>query len=116
MAENPLLVDPALSRIKFERELAQYHAIEDEHLRRGWWVLYAEFPQLFIVYASPRLKPPAVIFGAILDFTNYDFWPPSVTLVNPFTREPYKQKELPTFMKRRTLRPILPAVAAFAHG
>ena len=116
MAENPLLVDPAISRIKFERELAQYRAIEDEHLRRGWWVLSAEFPQLFIVFASPRLKPPAVIFGAILDFTNYDFWPPSVTLVNPFTREPYRQKELPTFMKRRTLRPIPPAVAAIAQS
>lgn len=115
MAENPLLVDPAISRIKFERELAEYRAIEDEHLRRGWWVLYAEFPRLFIVFASPRLKPPAVIFGAILDFTNYDFWAPSVVLVNPFTREPYKAKELPTVMKRQRVIPAPAGIAAIAQ-
>lgn len=101
MAEGPLLVDPAISRIKFERELAEYGLLQREHMRRGWWVLEAEYPKVFIVYASPRLKPPAVIFGASLDFTNYDLWPPSVTLVDPFTREPYRAKGLPTTLLRQ---------------
>lgn len=101
MAELPALVDPVVSRAKFEREVAAYRAREAEHQRRGWWLLAAEFPQVFVVFATPRTKPPAVVFGAILDFTNYDLWPPSVKLVDPFTRVPYKAKELPTVLKRR---------------
>jgi hypothetical protein len=97
-----LLVDPAVSEAKFARELAQYREREREYQRRGWWLLQAEFPQVFIVFATPQLKPPAVVFGAELDFTNYDLWPPSVRLADSFTREPYKASELPTILKRRT--------------
>lgn len=106
MAETPLLVNEEISRAKFERELAEYRQLEEDHQKRGWWMLKAEYPEVFIVFASSRLKPPAVIFGALIDFKNYDFWAPSVTLVNPFTRIPYKAKELPTLMKR--LKPINP--------
>lgn len=53
MAEVEALVDPAVSRAKFDRELAQYRALEDDYLRRGWWLLKAEFPEVFAVFASP---------------------------------------------------------------
>jgi hypothetical protein len=56
------------------------------------------------VFATPQLKPPNVVFGALLDFRNYDLWPPSVTLVDPFTRVPYKASELPTGLPRRNRR------------
>lgn len=100
MAEE-LLVDPAISRAKFEHELATYRQLEDDHMRRGWWLLAAEFPEVFIVFATARVKPPAVVFGAVLNFSNYDLWPPSVRLVDPFTREPYAQKALPNHLLRR---------------
>ncbi len=42
-----------------------------------------------------------VAFGAELDFTNYDLWPPSVRVVNPFTREPYTLETLPPIVRTR---------------
>lgn len=101
MAEGPPLVDPAVSIEKFRREVAEYRRLEREHLRRGWMMIQAEYPEVFVVFANPTIKPPAVIFGALLDFTNYDLWAPSVTLVNPFTMEPYKARELPVLLFRR---------------
>ena len=50
-------------------------------------------------FAAPQLQPPAIVFGALLDFTNYDLYPPSVRLVNPFTREPYSLKSIPTILR-----------------
>lgn len=115
MVETELLVDPMVSRAKFEREVAEYRKLEDDHMRRGWWMLRAEYPKVFVVFANSALKPPAVIFGALLDFTNYDLWAPSVKLVDPFTQEPYKAKELPTFLKRRTVHQAPPEVAAMVR-
>jgi hypothetical protein len=115
VAEIALLVDPAVSRAKFEREVAEYRKLKDDLIRRGWWMLSAEYPEVFVVFANSELKPPAVIFGALLDFTNYDLWAPSVKLVNPFTREPYKAKELPTALKRRTVHPAPPEFIAMAR-
>jgi hypothetical protein len=101
-----------VSRAKFEHELGVYRAREDEYRRRGWWLLAADFPQVFVVFATPRTTPPAVVFGALFDFTNYDFWPPSVRLVDPFTRVPYRAKDLPTVLKRRTVAPMPPEALA----
>ncbi len=50
--------------------------------------------------AAPQLKPPAIVTGVAFDYTNYDMRPPSVRLVDPFTGNPYKAKELPTHLKR----------------
>lgn len=108
MGEQPLLVDPAVSRAKFEREVAEYRQLEREHLSRGWMLLRAEYPEVFVVFANPQMKPPAVIFGALLDFTNYDLWAPSVKLVHPFTQEPYKAKELPVHLLRQPPMSELP--------
>ncbi len=113
MAEPPVLIDPAVSRAKFEREVAEYRQLEHEHLKRGWMMLHAEYPKVFVVFANPVMKPPAVIFGAKLDFTNYDLWAPSVTLVNPFTQDPYKARELPVhFLRRPPAAEIPPHVMA----
>lgn len=107
---DPLLVDPEVSRAKFGRELARYRELEDTYIRRGWWMLGAEFPEVFVVFATARVKPPSVVFGAILNFTNYDFWPPSVKVVDPFTRIPYLAKDVPVQLKRRV--PAAPEVVA----
>jgi len=98
---SELLVDPVVSRAKFDRELALYREIQDSYVRQGWWLIKAEFPEVFVVFASSRAKPPVVVFGVLLDFENYDLWPPSVRLVDPFTRVPYKANELPVQLVRR---------------
>ncbi|QIN84645.1 hypothetical protein GBA63_19805 [Rubrobacter tropicus] len=110
MAEE-VLVDPAVSRAKFDREVAQYREREDEYVRRGWFLVKAEYPEVFVVFGAPQLSPPALVFGALLDFTDYDLWPPSVKLVNPFTKEPYKNKDLPRRLPRQ---PTVPADQALA--
>lgn len=89
MAPAESLIDPQVSKIKFEREIANYRKLGLEHAKRGWFLVDAEFPEVFVVFAASHLQPAIVTFGALINFNNYDFWPPSVKIVDPFTREPY---------------------------
>lgn len=98
-----LLVDPAISRTKFDRELSDLKQIGSDCRRRGWWVLDAEFPNVLVAFAAPQLRPRAVVFGALLNFDNYDLWAPSVRIVDPFTGKPLVAREIPpalTFGRR----------------
>jgi len=94
-AAGQLLVDPAVSRAKFERELAEYGKSARERREQGWWILSAEFPNVLVAFAVPHVRPVAVALGALINFDNYDLWAPSVRIVNPFTGIPYKFKETP---------------------
>jgi hypothetical protein len=100
---NPIFVDPEISRAKFEREMNQWQDLAPEHGKRGIFVTQAKFPDLFAVFAAPRLRPPSVVFGVALNFDNYDFWPPSVRFLDPFTREPYTKTNLPPFLMKQPL-------------
>jgi hypothetical protein len=93
-------VDPAVSLAKFDEELANYREAAREYEARGWLLLDATFPDIFVVLAAAGLQPPPIVCGVLFDYTNYDAEPPSVKLVNPFTREPYLAKELPTTLNR----------------
>ena len=109
-------VDPTVSRKKFEREIAEYRALENKYRERGWLLVHAEFPKVLIVLAAPKLIPAAIVMGVAFDYTNYDAAPPSVRIVNPFTGEPYKFKELPNPLNRALPRqeiavPGIPAAA-----
>ena len=94
------VVDPAVSKRKFEREISNYRENEVDYRRRGWLLLEATFPRVLVVMATPQLSPPAVVTGVLLDYTDYDLQPPSVRLVDPFTWEPYLPGALPTTLKR----------------
>lgn len=109
---SPILVDPLVTRTKFDRELAAYQLHEQDYLARGWWIAQARYPQIVVVFGVRQLKPPSVRFGALLDFRNYDLWPPSVRLVDPFTLIPYKASELPTRLTRLTPQPQFPGAPA----
>ena len=108
------IVDPAVSRAKFDIEVAEFRSRDTEHRRRGWWLLEAEFPRVSVVFTAAQLRPAPVICGVELDFTNYDLEPPSVHLVDPFTRQAYRQKELPTSLLRRQVIPMPPGFPAGA--
>lgn len=99
---NAQFTDPAVSREKFVEEMALFRALEDEYRKRGWILQKAEFPIVHILMAAPQLKPAAVILGVRFDYTNYDAEPPSVRLVDPFTWEAYKAKDLPTTLQRQS--------------
>jgi hypothetical protein len=100
MATKSRLADPAVSRAKFEREIGGYRAVEAEYRRRGWFLVEAKFPVAFLVLAAAHVKPAPLLFGVEFDFTDYDLLPLGVTLVDPFSREPYRAKDLPTVLPR----------------
>lgn len=98
-------VDSRVSKRKFDREVKEYRVQEAEYRRRGWLLQRADFPTVMVVFAAANLKPPAIVAGVLLDYTNYDAEPPSFRMVDPFTEEPYKPAELPTWLKRQVPGP-----------
>ena len=101
MANQQLRTDPAVSRAKFAREITKFTERRWEHHEKGWWLIEAAFPKAFFVMTASQLVPASVMFGVEFDFTDYDLLPPSVRLVNPFTRQPYLYREVPTRLARR---------------
>jgi hypothetical protein len=98
------LIDPSVSRVKFEREVATYRQHAADYRARGWLLLEADYPRVLIAFVKAG-RPPMIVFGARLDFTNYDFWPPSVVLVDPLTDTPYLAGEVPTALVRNAAPP-----------
>jgi hypothetical protein len=94
-------VDPSVSRFKFDYEIELFRDHEADYRMRGWNLQRATFPKANVLMAAPQLKPPAVVLGVQFDYSNYDAAPPSVKLVDPFTWEPYKAKDLPTALNRQ---------------
>jgi hypothetical protein len=92
-----LLVDPAVTREKFDAQIAGYMVNRDRWNTRGVWLAKADFPEAFFIFGASNCPGPfhLLAFGALLDFSNYDLWAPSVRIVNPFTKVPYRGKELP---------------------
>lgn len=91
-----MFVEPAISRKKFDREIAQFRAQRITYHRRGVWLVDATFPDASFIFVATQTKPHAMAaFGAIINFENYDVEPPSVSLVHPVTLDKLKMRELP---------------------
>jgi hypothetical protein len=103
--------DPAVSLAKFDEEVAAYAQVQRDYQARGWFLVEAVFPDIFVVLASPATRPAPLVCGVHLDYTNYDAAPPSVRLADPFTRQPYRFKDLPTHLNR-----LIPGQAAPLPG
>lgn len=95
------VVDPFVSRMKFQREIDEFRSMEAIYRERGWFLAEAKFPRVMVVFGAPLSQPPLLAFGVVLDYTNFDLWPPEVTLVHPFTAVPYRAAELPTHLVRQ---------------
>ena len=114
---EPQFVDPAVSRRKFDREVAEFRSQATEYGRRGWFLAHAEFPHALVILATAKTQPISVLTGVWFDYSNYDAVPPSVRLVHPLTREPYKWSEVPTRLPKMTEAPDPEKVAqALAQG
>ena len=105
---EPQFADPAVSRRKFDREIAEFRSQADEYRRRGWLLAEAEFPHALVILVTAKTQPISILCGVWFDYSNYDAAPPSVRLVHPLTREPYKWSEVPTRLPRM---PAPPGVA-----
>ena len=93
-------VDPAVSTAKFDRELAEYRALEADYLARGWFLIRAKWPVVEVILASKKTLPPTIVTAVRLDYTNYDAEPPSVRMIDPFSGRYLMKKELPTHLPR----------------
>ena len=93
-------VDPAVSRAKFDREIAAFLSIEADYRARGWFLVKADWPVAIVVLASNKTSPPAIVTTVQFDYTNYDAEPPSVRLIDPFSGRFLLSKELPTRLPR----------------
>lgn len=58
-----------------------------------------------LVFAATKPRPPPILAAVVLGFTNYDLLPPSVTFVDPFTRQSIPAKLLQLQMLRRMAIP-----------
>jgi hypothetical protein len=88
-------VDPKVSRTKFDAEIAEFLELRAAYQERGWFLVEHSFPTAFVLLAAPKLAPPAIVYGIVFDYSNYDARPPSVVFVKPFGREPCKYKDIP---------------------
>ena len=102
---EPQFADPAVSRRKFDMEIAEFRSHADEYRRRGWLLAEAEFPHALVILATAKTQLISILCGVWFDYSNYDAAPPSVRLVHPLTREPYKWSELPTRLPRMPAPP-----------
>lgn len=90
-AQPPVLVDPAISAAKLDRQLEDWEANADIYRERGWQLLGRKGLHVDIAFTA-RLPvgpvndlvaiPLAVRFG----FENYDVWAPSIRVIDPLTR------------------------------
>jgi hypothetical protein len=84
-----IVVDPEVTRRKFERELELWRGQEATYRRRGW-IMLGQGDRTVDVGFLGRLpvggQPiPAMSACVRIDFTNFDVWPPSVEFIDPFT-------------------------------
>lgn len=89
-----MVVDPAVSRRKFDRDVAEVLERRDYFMQRGAWIVSTDFPEVFVVLGTPKTKPHFVPYAVLFDFTDYDVQPLSVRLVNPFTKQRLKSTEI----------------------
>jgi hypothetical protein len=84
-----LVVDPEVSRRKFDREVDLWSGQEEAYRRRGWVMLSRGELAVDIGFLG-RLPVAGAVIPAMtacvrVDFTNFDVWAPSVEFIDPFT-------------------------------
>ena len=95
MAKNKdQVVQPEVSRRKFDAEIAEFVQLESEWRRKGIFCLKVEFPIIQLIFLAHHLKPATVAFAVAIDFTNYDIEPPSVIFIDYLTGNPISTKEM----------------------
>ncbi len=100
-SQVPQVVDPEVSKRKFDQMIESFGRYEDTYRARGWFLITAAFPEAVVLMAAPQLEPPTLVACLKLDYTNYDAYPPSVTFVHPFNLKPLMASEvrLPLFQQ-----------------
>jgi hypothetical protein len=86
-----VLVDPEVTRLKFERELELWRANDMAYRRRGWILLDRQDLEVDVGFLGRLpiggVPIPAMAACVRIDFANFDLWPPSVEFIDPLTGE-----------------------------
>lgn len=101
---NPQFADPAVTRVKFEREMDRFYHAEDRWRQKGVFLIRDECPICEFLFLAPQSYPICPLFAVRLDYTNYDSAPPSLQFINPFTRALAKPSELTLNFKQKISR------------
>lgn len=92
--ENIQYVDIEVTRRKFKKELNEFKELELEYRKRGVFLIEKNDFKLKFLFAIPSLIPSPIAFSVELDYTNWDFEPPSLVLLNPFTGIPLRSNQV----------------------
>lgn len=103
------VVDPEVTKIKFDSEVSKFKDVEKMYRAKGIICTKILFPDIFFIFAIPKLVPPMIAFSVRINFTNYDFEPPSVVFINPFTEELVRRDQVPiSFIQVNKNMPLQP--------
>jgi hypothetical protein len=83
-----VLVDPEVTKLKFERELELWDANAGAYRRRGWIRLGQTDRSIDVGFLAKlplggSVPVPCFTASVRIDFTNFDLWAPSVEFINP---------------------------------
>lgn len=89
---GPLLVPPDVTRAKFQEQLDLWQTNAAVYARRGWLLLSTSDLSVDIGFlqnvAMGGRTIPVMTACVRLDYWNFDLWPPSLTFLDPMTRQP----------------------------
>jgi hypothetical protein len=115
--ESLQISDPVVTKRKFDTEVSKFNIVELKYRERGIICSKISFPNMFFIFAIPKLTPPVVAFSVRINFTNFDFEPPSVVFVNPFTEGLVRRDQVPMiFIQLNKNPPFQPLDLLQGHG
>lgn len=87
-------VDPEVTKLKFEKELQEFNALENEYRKKGVICFHVTSLSVSLIFAVPHLKPQPIAFAVNIDYTNWDVEPPSIQFIDPFTNKLLPREEI----------------------
>lgn len=86
-----LLVDPAVTKDKLDREVGLWHENAEIYRKRGWVLLERVDTRVDVGFLAHLpfggVNVPVMAACVRLDFSNYDLVPPSVEFIDPLSGE-----------------------------
>ena len=93
--ESLQIADPEVTKIKFASEVSKFNAVAEIYRSKGIICTKVSFPDIYFIFAIPKLIPSSIVYSVRINFTNYDVEPPSVVFINPFTEELVRRDQVP---------------------
>ncbi|KJS13229.1 MAG: hypothetical protein VR67_05505 [Peptococcaceae bacterium BRH_c8a] len=79
------LIDPRVSKMKFDREVNVLCKQASDLRSRGWIIESIEYPVVRVTFLVTTIRPVIAPFTVEVDFTNYNFLPLSLRFLDPIS-------------------------------